>query len=133
MNQPINTEEYFQQIGAWPDRSRNMTFSYITGFILSLCLTLAAYHAAVHHIFSERLVLILVVAFACIQFLVQVVCFLHMSAEQSSRARLAALGFAALIVAIIVGGSLWIMASLNERMMPTQAQMEQYMNGQQGI
>jgi hypothetical protein len=38
-----------------------------------------------------------------------------------------------LIMFILVGGSLWIMTNLSNRMMPGSATMQQYMDSQQGI
>jgi cytochrome o ubiquinol oxidase operon protein cyoD len=67
---------------------------------------------------------------ALLQFIVQIYCLLHLGKEAGSRARLFILGCAILIVGILVGGSLWIMFSLNGRMMPDTAQMEQYMTNE---
>jgi cytochrome o ubiquinol oxidase operon protein cyoD len=129
----IETQEYFSQIGAWPQATRRIGFAYVTGFVLSLIFTMAAYLLAVHHLLSEQGVLISVVVFAILQFIIQITCFFHLSMERASRERLIALICVAIIVAILIGGSLWIMQSLNQRMMPTTEQMQQYMNNQTGI
>jgi cytochrome o ubiquinol oxidase operon protein cyoD len=70
---------------------------------------------------------------ACVQFVVQVVYFLHLAEKGASHERLLMLCLAGVVVAILVGGSVWIMLSLNGRMMPDQQQMEHYMQAQQGI
>ena len=67
---------------------------------------------------------------AITQLLVQLVFFLHIDKERKPRWNLAVLLFAALIVFIIVGGSLWIMYHLNYNMSPQQ--MNQYMLQQDG-
>jgi len=107
--------------------------TYVTGFILSVALTLAAYFLATQHMLSPELLIAGIVALAAIQFIVQMVCFLHLGTGVESRERFIVLCFAAVIVVILVGGSLWIMNNLNNRMMPTTAQMEQYMDNQTGI
>jgi cytochrome o ubiquinol oxidase operon protein cyoD len=107
--------------------------SYIIGFILSLILTLFAYYIVTQHIVTEQTALITIVVLAALQFIVQMMCFLHLGTRASSRDRLIVLGFAGVIVTILVVGSLWIMNNLNNRMMPTTDQMEQYMSDQTGI
>jgi cytochrome o ubiquinol oxidase operon protein cyoD len=139
MNTPMNEfnpKTYFEDIGAWPTSSKGvhrMAIPYVTGFILSLIITFLAYHVVIQHALSPQLLVVAIVALAALQFIVQMVCFLHMGTQTSSRDRLIVLGFAGVIVTILVAGSLWIINNLNNRMMPTTAQMEQYMSDQTGI
>ena len=128
----MSMKTYFEDIGAWP-RSHGMAGAYISGFVLSLALTLAAYLTAVQHALPQQAALIALMVLACMQFVVQVICFLHLGTEKASREKLVILACAGLIVVIIVVGSLWIMTHLNERMMADPAQMEQYMSEQGGI
>lgn len=107
--------------------------SYIYGFVLSLALTLAAYFVATHHVLWGAPAVGVLIAFALLQFAVQIFFFLHVGSAPASRERLVVLGFATVVVLILVSGSLWIMFTLNGRMMPSEAQMTQYMNDQQGI
>jgi cytochrome o ubiquinol oxidase operon protein cyoD len=100
---------------------------------LSLALTFFAYHVVTEHELGMTMTLGIIVALAVFQFVVQMICFLHMDVTTASRDRLIVLGFAGVIVAILVVGSLWIMNNLNNRMMPTTDQMEQYMSDQTGI
>ncbi|MEO6536896.1 MAG: cytochrome o ubiquinol oxidase subunit IV [Candidatus Paceibacterota bacterium] len=125
---------YFHDIEAWPHASRRMWIGYVVGFVLSLLLTAAAYFLAVYAQFpplptTTALILLL----ACIQFAVQMNLFLHIDFKPTSRMRLITLGFAVVIVGILVSGSVWIMASLNTRMMPSEEMMNQYMERQPGI
>jgi len=131
MNENDAVNGYYQQIEAWPRDSRVSLRTYAAGFLLSLAFTALAYRTATHHLHTKEAALISIVLFACVQFAVQAVFFLHLG--RGSRQRLAVLGFAAVIVTILVAGSLWIMTSLNNRMMPSVDQMNQYMQGQQGI
>ena len=93
--------------------------AYIVGFVLSLVLTLAAFSLAWRHIESGRSAYSMVFLMAALaglaitQLLVQLVFFLHLSRESKPRWNLSVLSFAALIVVILVFGSLWIMANLD--------------------
>ena len=129
----FDPKTYFEDIGAWPSGSHKMARSYVFGFVLSLILTITAYLVITHLVFSSVMLIVAIVLLAAIQFIVQMVCFLHMGTQRSTRDRFIVLGFAAVIVTILVSGSLWIMNNLNNRMMPSTAQMEQYMNDQTGI
>lgn len=111
-------------------------WTYVSGFILSLSLTLSAYflvrhHLSTHHLYpSDKFMLAALAVLAITQLIVQLVFFLHIDKERKPRWNLAVLLFAALIVFIIVGGSLWIMYHLNYNMSPQQ--MNQYMTQQDG-
>ena len=122
---------YFEEIGLWPT-SENLRHSYVVGLLLSLALTGAAYLLVTQHLLSGTLALSVLIALALLQALAQLVFFLHLGREGTSRMRLAVLSVAILIIAILVGGSLWVMNNLNGRMMSPEAQQE-YMNRQPGI
>ncbi|MBI2285715.1 cytochrome o ubiquinol oxidase subunit IV [Candidatus Saccharibacteria bacterium] len=98
-----------------------MIRNYVTGFALSLGLTLTAfalvwrYVDSDRQIFSENSLLIWVAGLAIVQLFAQLVFFLHLGRESKPRWNLAVLAFAATIVIILVFGSLWIMANLNYR------------------
>ena len=57
---------------------------------------------------------------ACIWFF-----FLHLTTAPDNTNNVLALAFGVLIVALIIGGSVWIMGHLNDRMMPSMNQMMQ--------
>jgi cytochrome o ubiquinol oxidase operon protein cyoD len=119
----------------------NMTLSsYITGFILSLLCTFAAYALATHHVpaFMASLggvaVVALIVVLAFAQFAAQSLFFLRLGSKgEDSREKLVIFGATTFIVLLLVGGSLWIMNTLNQRMMPDAARMTQYMQNQAGM
>ncbi|HTR18493.1 MAG TPA: cytochrome o ubiquinol oxidase subunit IV [Candidatus Paceibacterota bacterium] len=125
-------KNYFEEIGAWP-HSHGIARAYVAGFVLSLALTLGAYVLVAQHALPQVRLVAAIVAAALVQFIVQVVCFLHLGRGSASRKRLVIFGFAILVVGILVSGSLWIMFSLNLRMMPDASQMEQYMQSQGGF
>jgi cytochrome o ubiquinol oxidase subunit IV len=122
-------KHYFEDIGLWP-RSHSILRAYIVGFVLSLALTLLAYSLATSNSLPQQQFAAFVAFLALLQFIIQIYCFMHLGRQSDSRARLFMLGCAVLIIGILVGGSLWIMFSLNGRMMPDTAQMEQYMSNE---
>lgn len=99
--------------------------SYITGFVLSLALTLVAYMLVSAHVngghavLSHRFIAVAVIILALTQFVAQLVFFLHLGREQRPRWNVYALLFTVLIVFVLVVGSLWIMTHLNYSMQLT--------------
>ncbi len=93
--------------------------AYITGFVLSVGLTilplvlLRAHELGGHAFPSHQVLFAAFVVFAILQLLVQLFFFLHMDEEARPRWNLMALCFALLVVAIVVGGTLWIMSNLS--------------------
>jgi cytochrome o ubiquinol oxidase operon protein cyoD len=129
----MSKNTYFEQAGMWPHNAPQLERTYMIGFALSILLTLGAYFVVVHHLVPASVAVPLVLIFACLQFLVQVLNFLHVNGEPSSRERLVALFCTSVIMLILVLGSMWIMTNLNTRMNPQPQQMETYMTHQQGI
>lgn len=109
--------------------------TYLLGFALSLLLTLAAFGMVEAHVlsghtvFAHELLYSAIAVFAVLQFAVQLIFFLHLG-RRGNTLNVVAFAFAAVLVGIVVGGALWIMASLNSRMMPGPDQMLQYMQDQ---
>lgn len=91
--------------------------SYVTGFILSLLLTVLPYYLVVSNQFSTQTVVIGVVVLAVLQLLVQLVYFLHLNTRSERGWNFQAFIFMLLIVFILVAGSLWIMYNLRMNMM----------------
>jgi cytochrome o ubiquinol oxidase operon protein cyoD len=58
------------------------------------------------------------VVLAIAQIGVHLVFFLHITTAPDNTNNVLALAFGVLIVALLIGGSLWIMDNLNQRMMP---------------
>jgi cytochrome o ubiquinol oxidase operon protein cyoD len=98
--------------------------TYAIGFGLSLLLTLAAYFPVSRHvhsghlIYSDRSLIVAVITLAITQLFVQLVFFLHLGRESKPRWNLVVFLFAALVVLILVLGTLWIMWNLNYHMAP---------------
>jgi cytochrome o ubiquinol oxidase operon protein cyoD len=98
-------------------KTHGSVVTYTLGFGLSIVMTLAAFATVVYHILPKSGTLF-IVCLAVGQLLVQLLCFLHLGSEARPRWNLLIFLLAVLIIAIIVGGSLWIMANLNYNMMP---------------
>ncbi|MGB2580412.1 MAG: cytochrome o ubiquinol oxidase subunit IV [Minisyncoccia bacterium] len=102
--------------------------SYVTGFVLSILLTLLPYFIVVNHLFGSSSIVYAAVGFGIAQLLVQVVFFLHLHKKSKPHWNMIVFIFTVLIVAILVGGSLWVMYNLNYNMtkMPTSNTSEGY-------
>ncbi|HVO28503.1 MAG TPA: cytochrome C oxidase subunit IV family protein [Candidatus Paceibacterota bacterium] len=113
--------------------------AYVIGFSLSILLTLAAYvlveiHAgSAHETISPAVLIPLILGFAVLQLVVQMFFFLHVGAKPGRTWKLAIFFTTLGLVLIITVGSLWIMDHLNYNMMADPAQMQQYINDQQGF
>ena len=66
----------------------------------------------------------LISAFAAVQVVVHMIFFLHMNGKVEGGWNLLALIFTAIVVLIVLSGSLWVMYHLQANMMPTMAQMQ---------
>jgi cytochrome o ubiquinol oxidase operon protein cyoD len=104
---------------------------YISGFVLSLLLTGAAYLAVTQKLWSAGLLIGIIIALAIAQVLVQLFFFLHLGQETKPRWKLIVLIAMLGVLGILVIGSLWIMQNLNYHMMSPQ-EMNLYMLDQNG-
>lgn len=91
--------------------------SYVIGFTISLILTLNAYILIVTGAYADSTLLAAIIALALAQFVVQLSFFLHLGRAGSRWNKVVFLAML-LVVAILAGGSLWIMSNLNYHMMP---------------
>ncbi len=91
--------------------------AYVTGIILALLLTAVSFGMVISHAFSRKTVMagLFVAAFA--QMIVHLHYFLHLDKSSAQRWNVIALLFTALLLFIFVGGTLWVMYTLNSRMM----------------
>jgi cytochrome o ubiquinol oxidase operon protein cyoD len=104
--------------------------TYVTGFILSVSLTLVVYLSVVDHILKGTVLTGFIIVLAMVQFVVQMIFFLHLGRENKPRQKLLIMCFMMLIVTILVVGSLWIMNNLNYNMTPKQ--INTYLENQNG-
>lgn len=97
--------------------SHGTTKSYITGFILSVILTVIPFWLVMDAALPKTTIVMIIVGMALIQILVQLGYFLHMNTKSDEGWNMISFVFTVLIIAIVVVGSLWIMFHLNHNMM----------------
>ena len=90
--------------------------SYLVGFVLAVVLTAIPFWLVASHTLSPATTLYVIAAAAVLQILVHLRFFLHLSLATTPRENLLALAFTAVLLVIMLGGSLWIMIDLNLRM-----------------
>jgi cytochrome o ubiquinol oxidase operon protein cyoD len=90
---------------------------YLTGFVLALALTIIPFGVVVFKVLPEMPALVVVAALAVVQMGVHLHYFLHLNLSAAERSNLLSLVFAAIIILIMVGGTVWIMFNLHYRMM----------------
>ena len=104
---------------------------YIVGFVLSIGITLGAYLLATHQSYSKNFIMLTLAALAVVQFVVQMVFFLHVGAERKPRWKLFVMLMMLAVVLILVFGSVWIMDNLDYRM--TTDQVQTYLKSQDSL
>ncbi len=94
------------------------TSSYVVGLILAILLTNAAFILVGSKMLSGWPLVFALTGLAICQLWVQLRYFLHLGSESRPRWNLMAFAFAAVVICILVFGSLWIMKNLHYNMMP---------------
>lgn len=112
---------------------RGMSKAYITGYILSVILTIIAFGLVMVAHLPKKILIADILGLAIVQLFVQLYFFLHLGREQKPYWNALVFLFAVGVVVIIVGGSLWIMNNLNYNMTMSPEQMEMYMHDHQGF
>ena len=91
---------------------------YLIGLALAVALTAASFWSVSTHLIWAPSIPIALAAFAIAQMGVHLVFFLHITTGPDNSNNVLALAFGVLIVFLVMAGSLWIMAHLNDTMMP---------------
>ena len=100
-----------------PRLQRAETLTYVTGYGLALLLTCAAFGLVWLRLLSGGTALGVVLGLGLVQMLVHFRFFLHISLRRNALPDLQLLLFSALIIALMVGGTLVILFNLKQRMM----------------
>jgi cytochrome o ubiquinol oxidase operon protein cyoD len=107
---------------------------YIVGFGLSLALTFLAYFLANGQAIERNLLIGLLAILAFSQFVVQMVCFLHLGSERKPRWKFMVFLFLCGVVFMVVAGSIWIMYHLNYNMMRMdRGEQKTYLHQSEGL
>jgi cytochrome o ubiquinol oxidase operon protein cyoD len=105
--------------------------SYITGFILSIILTLIPYFVVTNKLLSGAVLVSVLILFAIAQLFVQLIFFLHMKEESKPHLNLVVfISFVGIIIIVVVA-SIWIMENLNYNM--TLIQLDKVMQQGEGF
>ncbi len=105
--------------------------AYVVGFTVSAILTVIAYLIVTEHWLRGQGALLVIGGLAIVQFIVQLLCFLHLGGEAKPRWKRLVFWLMVITVFIIVGGSVWIMDNLNSHMSPRAT--NQYLNSQDSL
>jgi cytochrome o ubiquinol oxidase operon protein cyoD len=99
------------------DRSESLQQPYLKGFVLALLLTGVPFGLVAASLLPRFTTLVVIAVLAVVQVVVHLRYFLHIDLKSTPRDNLLALGFAAVLIFLMVGGTLWIMLDLDARMM----------------
>jgi cytochrome o ubiquinol oxidase operon protein cyoD len=103
------------EMGAW---ASSELLAYTTGLFLAVLLTATSFWVANTSLLWGPGVPLGLAVLAIAQMGVHLVFFLHITTAPNKTNNVLALAFGILIVFLVIAGSLWIMANLNENMMP---------------
>jgi cytochrome o ubiquinol oxidase subunit IV len=98
--------------------------TYTLGLALALLLTAGSFVVSQTNLLWAPGIAAGLVVLAIAQMGVHLVFFLHIGTSPDNANNILALAFGLLIVGLIVSGSLWIMANLNENMLPMSVIMD---------
>ncbi len=97
---------------------------YLIGLAIAAALTVASFAVVDTPLIWGPAIPIALAVLAVAQIGVHLVFFLHLTTAPDNTNNALALAFGVLIVALVIGGSLWIMDHLSHRMMPTYQMMQ---------
>ena len=104
---------------------------YLTGFVLSVILTAIPFWLVMAKVLPTPTITVLVIlAFAMVQVVVHMVYFLHMDAKSENGWNLLALIFTAVLLVIVLIGTLWVMHNMNVNMRPARDEAPQMQHSQ---
>ena len=97
---------------------RLRVLGYVVGLALAVLLTATSFFIAGTNLVWQPSIPIAIIVLATAQMGVHLVFFLHITTGPDNTNNVMALAFGLLIVLLVISGSLWIMANLNQNMMP---------------
>jgi cytochrome o ubiquinol oxidase operon protein cyoD len=95
---------------------RHGLLSYLVGFVLAVVLTAIPFYLVASHALPPSRTMIVIAVAAVLQILVHLRFFLHLNFTTTPKENLLAIAFTAVLLFLMVGGSLWIMIDLHSRM-----------------
>ncbi|THT97848.1 cytochrome o ubiquinol oxidase subunit IV [Lampropedia puyangensis] len=98
-------------------QSHGSSKSYLIGFVLCAILTVIPFVLVMNPMLPRPTTLLILVGFAVVQIVVQLVYFLHMNRSSEGGWNLASFVFTLVILFIVVALSIWIIWSMHFHMM----------------
>ena len=96
--------------------SKSASKNTVVGFLLALALTGVPFLAVLYKIGSREMIAAVIAACAVVQILVHLRFFLGIRLRKPAPENLYPLLFAAVLLVIMVGGTLWVIANMSYRM-----------------
>lgn len=96
---------------------------YLVGFLLSVVLTAIPFWLVMAKVLPTQLTTVIILLFAAVQMVVHVIYFLHVNSKAEGGWTLLATVFTAIVLFILLSGSIWVMYHMNENMMPMDPQL----------
>jgi len=90
---------------------------YMVGFALAIVLTLISFGIVVAGVQPKYIAIIGLIAAAVVQILVHLHYFLHLDRSKENTWNMVSIVFTALIVLIFIAGTVWVIFTLNARLM----------------
>ena len=97
---------------------------YVIGLGLAILFTATSFFVAGTDLVWQPSIPVAIIVLAIAQMGIHLVFFLHITTGADNTNNVLALAFGVLIVMLVIGGSLWIMANLNQNMMPMDQLMQ---------
>ena len=91
---------------------------YAIGFVLSLILTAIPFWLVMGNVLPSETTKYVIMGFAGVQFVVQMIYFLHMNSKSEGGWNMMALILTVVLLVIVLAGSIWVMTHMNANMMP---------------
>ncbi len=90
---------------------------YVVGFALAMILTLVSFGIAIAGVTPKYIAVIGLVIAAVLQILVHLHYFLHLDRSKDNMWNMVSIVFTALIVLVFIAGTVWVIFTLNSRLM----------------
>ena len=101
---------------------------YVVGFMLSVILTAIPFWLVMAKVVpSAKVTGLVILGFAAVQMIVHIVYFLHLDRKSQGGWNMLALVFTAILLFILLSGTIWVMIHMNENMMPMDPQLMRQM------
>lgn len=91
--------------------------NYLIGFVLAVCLTIISFGLVWLNVVSKQIAVTGIFVAAAAQIAVHLHYFLHLDRSRSQRWNVITIAFTALLLFVFIAGTVWVMHTLNTRMM----------------